>query len=149
MTLLSESTVSGSPKSKKVHTDGRRRPPICGRVLWVDDDPNVTAALTRRFRRKGVQIWPAADGMQGYWMAITRKPDVIVTDLRMPRWEGRDLLECLLLNNKTASVPLVVLSGYITGEERQSLERMGVAAVLDKPANWRTLFTTIRDLMRK
>lgn len=126
----------------------RRRPPVWGRVLWVDDDPNITAAFKRRFRRKGIDIWPASDGMLGYWHAVTRKPDVIVTDLRMPRWEGGELLESLLSNGATVGVPLVVVSGYVTPAERERLEGIGVSAVLDKPIAWRPLYTTLRDLIR-
>ena len=128
----------------------RRRPPrVRARVLWVDDDPNITAAVTRRFRRRGVQVWPASDGMQGYWMAVTRKPDLIVTDLRMPRWEGRDLIECLLANRVTCTAPLVVISGYVTPQERSNLLRAGVAAVLDKPVPWPALLSVVRELTGK
>ncbi|TWT99312.1 Transcriptional regulatory protein CusR [Botrimarina colliarenosi] len=137
----------GEAPAKSSRPKRRRRPPSRGRLLWVDDDANVTAAMTRRFRRKGYEVVPASDGMQGYWLAVTRKPDLIITDLRMPRWEGRDLLECLLHNSATMGVPLIVVSGYITPEERRRLERMGVAAAFDKPVEWRTLLTTVRDLL--
>ena len=85
--------------------------------------------------------------MQGYWVALTKKPDLIVTDLRMPRWEGHDLLECLLANAETSAVPIVVVSGYVTPDERERLEGLGVAAVLDKPASWKDLQRTIRSLL--
>lgn len=127
----------------------RRRPAYRGKLLWVDDDPNVTAAMTRRFRRKGYEVWPASDGMQGYWTAVTRKPDLVVTDLRMPRWEGRDLLECLLANQVTASTPIVVVSGYLTPYERRRLDRIGVAASFEKPAEWPELLRVVRALTRR
>lgn len=146
MTVLAEgSAAPADPQPRRPRK--RRRPAVRGRVLWVDDDTNITAAVTRRFRRKGYEVWPASDGMQGYWMAVTRKPDVIVTDLRMPRWEGRDLLECLLANNVTSGTPVIVVSGYVTPEERQRLQRMGIAAVFDKPVNWPELQRTIRQLL--
>ncbi|TWT42902.1 response regulator [Botrimarina hoheduenensis] len=125
----------------------RRRPTVRARVLWVDDDPNITAALSRRLYRKGIELWPASDGMQGYWFAVTRKPDIIVTDLRMPRWDGRDLLECLLANGMTTGVPVVVVSGYVTPAERSRLEHQGVAAVLDKPVAWPLLCKTFERLL--
>lgn len=138
--------LQAEPQLKRTNSSSPQ--PMKGRVLWVDDDPNITAALSRRFRRCGIEVLPSSDGMQGYWMALTQKPDVIVTDLRMPRWEGRDLLECLQANKVTAGIPVVVLSGYVTTEERQRLQRTGVAEVLDKPAGWRRLLTTIRSLLR-
>jgi CheY-like chemotaxis protein len=82
-------------------------------------------------------------------MAVTRKPDVIVTDLRMPRWEGRDLLECLLANNVTAAIPILVVSGYVSPDDHRRLERMGVAAVFNKPIEWPPLLKVIRELTRR
>lgn len=125
----------------------RRRPTSRGRILWVDDDLNITAAVSRRFRRKGYDLVPASDGMQGYWMAVTRTPDVIVTDLQMPRWEGHDLLGCLLANSVTQNVPIIVVSGYITPDERRRLELLGVKAVFDKPVDWPVLLQKIRQLI--
>lgn len=148
MTSTPENPVLLADEGQRNESQRPRRRTVEGRVLWVDDDPNITAAVTRKFRRRGIEVWPASDGMQGYWMAVTRKPDVIVTDLRMPRWEGGDLLECLLANEVTTEIPVVVLSGYVTPDERRRLERIGVAAVLDKPADWQTLLATIRAQLR-
>lgn len=119
------------------------------RVLWVDDDANLTAAFSRRLRRKGIEVLPASDGMQGYWLTITKRPDLVITDLRMPRWEGSDLLDCLTGNDETAGVPIVVLSGYVTPEIESRLRRLGVAAVLDKPVAWRRLMDTLRNHLPK
>lgn len=85
--------------------------------------------------------------MQGYWMAVTRTPDVIVTDLQMPRWEGHDLLGCLLANSETKNVPIIIVSGYVTPDERRRLERLGVKAVFDKPVDWSVLLQKVRQLI--
>jgi CheY-like chemotaxis protein len=139
---LSEPLQSPSHRPTK-----RRRSVSRGRILWVDDDLNITAAVTRRFRRKGYEIDPASDGMQGYWMAVTRKPDVIVTDLQMPRWEGDDLLGCLLANSETKNIPVIVVSGYVTPTERRRLELLGVEAVFDKPVEWPALLLAVRQAL--
>lgn len=116
--------------------------------MWADDDPNITVAHARRLRRRGVKVLPATDGMQAYWLAVTERPDLVVTDLRMPRWEGRDLLECLLQNSQTAGVPIAVVSGYVTPEDERRLLRDGVAAVLHKPVEWDRLHRVLRGLLR-
>ena len=142
--LLDDALPIGSgPKS----TTYDRRSPSQGRILWIDDDFNLTAAAHRRFRKRRIQMWSATDGMQGYWLALTRKPDVIITDLRMPRWHGRDLLDCLFENKVTCCVPVLVLSGYVTPEETRRLSRLGVAEVFEKPADWPRIFQTIKSLL--
>lgn len=135
--------------SQPARSSKRRRQVSRGRILWVDDDLNITAAVSRRFRRKGYELVPASDGMQGYWMAVTRAPDVIVTDLQMPRWEGNDLLGCLLANSETKNVPIIVVSGYITPPERRRLELLGVKATFDKPVDWPILLQTVRQLIHE
>lgn len=132
------------PEEKPAKSRGKAR--IKHRVLWVDDDTNLCAAFTRRLRRKGIGVIPASDGMQGYWLALTHRPDVIVTDLRMPRWEGEDLLDCLLSNEETAEIPVVVISGYVTSDWTDRLLRSGVSAVLEKPVEWSLLHKTLRSL---
>lgn len=149
MSLLNETPPAGEAKREKQGNSVKRRRPARGRILWVDDDPNLTSAACRRLRKRGYEVIPASDGMQGYWHAVTRKPDVIITDLRMPRWEGRDLLECLLSNAQTASVPVIVASGYVTPEDEMRLERMGVADVIDKPISWNRLLKLLSELTKK
>jgi CheY-like chemotaxis protein len=142
MTIV-ESTVCDN---RRQPSRSRRRKRGGPRLLWVDDDANLTASFTRGLRKKGFDVIPASDGMQGYWLALTAKPHAIITDLRMPRWDGGELIDCLLSNSVTASVPLIVLSGYVTADSRRRLERRGVAAVLDKPIQPKTLIDTLRRL---
>lgn len=114
------------------------------RVLWVDDDPNLTASYARQLRREGIEVVPASDGMQGYWLAVTMRPDLIITDLRMPRWEGDELIDCLATNKETAGIPRIVLSGYVNEEVRRRMMHRGVEAVLDKPVPFGTLRGALR-----
>lgn len=114
------------------------------RVLWVDDDPNLTAAYARRLLRRSFHVTPASDGMQGYWMTLMDPPDVIVTDLKMPRWQGQELLECLRQNTVTRGIPTVVLSGYADEARDEWLTGMKVAAVLQKPVDFQVIEAVLR-----
>lgn len=118
-------------------------------VLWVDDDPNVSAAVGRRLLRHSIRVLPASDGMQGYWLALTKRPDAIVTDLRMPRWEGQELLESLRENAATQAIPTIVLSGYASQFRGQSAASLGVEAVLEKPVELDKLLAALKRCWRK
>ena len=82
------------------------------KLLCIDDDPNISEAFARRFHRYGIEVERAYHGMHGYWLAVTSKPDVIITDLRMPLGEGEYVVQCLERNAETAHIPVIVLTGF-------------------------------------
>ena len=54
-------------------------------VLCIDDDPHVSEVIQDWLEAYEVKLLKAFFGTQGIWMAVTQKPDVIITDLRMPK----------------------------------------------------------------
>lgn len=105
------------------------------KVLCIDDDPNMCDALARYLRQWGVEVLRAYFGMQGYWLAVTEKPDAILLDLAMPKGAGDEILECLKENSQTARIPVAV----ITGKQEPGLDRrmykLGANAFFTKPVN--------------
>lgn len=118
-------------------------------VLWVDDEAKVSAAVARNLLRHSIRVIPAADGMQGYWLALTRRPDAIVTDLKMPRWRGDEFVRCLHQNEATRGIPTVILSGYADELDDDFSEKYGIEAVLEKPLCFDTLLTALRRCLPK
>jgi response regulator RpfG family c-di-GMP phosphodiesterase len=108
-------------------------------VLFIDDDPQILEAIARRLRRYEIEVLQAYHGMQGYWMAVTAKPDVIVTDLRMPQGDGETVLECLKRNAQTATIPVVVLTGKQQSGLKRHMENVGAAGYLSKPVKFEDL----------
>lgn len=117
------------------------------RLLWVDDDPHLAAGFARRLHRHKIRLIHAYDGMQGYWIAATQHPDAIVTDLKMPKWPGEELVECLTANHQLNGIPLIVVSGFMDDHDKKHLLRMGVAAVLDKPVQIEALLEVLGRLV--
>src|SRR5207248_4785890 len=64
-------------------------------VLVVDDDPDVRDSVTDALQAEGYDVTQAEDGERALEQIARRPPDVILLDLRMPRWSGRDFLEAL------------------------------------------------------
>lgn len=63
------------------------------KVLLVEDDNNISQVLTLLLGREGVTVINASDGIEGYSKAILERPDVIVTDIKMPRLDGIAMIE--------------------------------------------------------
>ena len=128
------------------HQDDRQpKEPRLPTVLFIDDDPQILEAIARRLRRYEIEVLQAFHGMQGYWMAVTEKPDVIVTDLRMPQGDGETVLECLKRNAQTASIPVIVLTGKQESGLKRHMHNVGAAGYLSKPVRFEDL---VRELNR-
>ena len=103
------------------------------RILTVEDEPAVTHMLALLLGGPGAKITNACDG----WMALmkigaTSEPfDVIITDHRMPRMNGLDLVRRLRVRQFTGKI--IVLSAYLTKENIQAYEELEVDMMLAKP----------------
>ena len=123
--------------------DGQGKETRVPTVLFIDDDPQILEAIARRLRRYEIEVLQAFHGMQGYWMAVTEKPDVIVTDLRMPQGDGETVLECLKRNAQTATIPVIVLTGKQESGLKRHMHNVGAAGYLSKPVRFEDL---VREL---
>jgi len=114
-------------------------------VLCIDDDPHVSEVVQDWLAAYEVKLLKAFFGTQGIWMAVTQKPDVIITDLRMPQGDGATVIECLKRNRHTAAIPVIVLTALHEPGLQRELERIGASRYLTKPIHFNDL---LRELQR-
>jgi PAS domain S-box-containing protein len=105
-----------------------------GRILFVDDEPDLVALNERSLGRAGHAVTGFTDPRAA--LARFREDpdafDVVVTDLSMPGVTGLDLArEVLALR---PGIPVLIATGYIPPEERAEAEALGVTAILPKPS---------------
>jgi len=103
-------------------------------VLYVEDNPsNVTLMERILALRPHVALVVARTGRAGLEHALGRRPDLILMDLHLPDISGEDLLRQLRDAPRTASTPIVVLSGDTWPERRERLINAGANDFLTKP----------------
>lgn len=117
-------------------------------VLCIDDDPQVAEIIQDRLDVYGVKVLSAYDGMQGLWRAAMHKPDVIITDLRMPMGDGSIIIECLKRNEKTASIPIIVLTAKSEPGLQSRMEKIGANSFLTKPILFNDLLEELRRYIK-
>src|SRR5688500_11514242 len=76
-------------------------------ILVVDDDPAIRESMERELRASGYATASASDGAVGVRAFETRAPDLVLTDLSMPRSDGFELISAI---RATARTPILVLS---------------------------------------
>jgi two-component system phosphate regulon response regulator PhoB len=92
-------------------------------VLVVEDDPTILQLLEVNFEMEGFIVLRAEDGEQGLAVARESRPDVIVSDVMMPKMSGLELVRALKDSPETKAFPVILLSAKAQGTDvRQGLE---------------------------
>jgi two-component system, OmpR family, alkaline phosphatase synthesis response regulator PhoP len=118
------------------------------KVLLVDDETHILCAAEIKLTRAGYDVATASDG-QGAWEAIQiDRPDILVTDLQMPRMDGFELSRRVRENAGTHDLPILMLTakGFETAH-LELAEKYGVLAVLPKPFSPRELVRCIDNVL--
>ena len=95
------------------------------RVLLVDDEPDIRRLLSRHLERLGYTVQEAADGEEAVALMKAAIPDVVVTDMAMPRLDGLGLLE--QLRSVDPGLPVIVLTGHGSFDNVIAAMRRGAA----------------------
>jgi CheY-like chemotaxis protein/anti-sigma regulatory factor (Ser/Thr protein kinase) len=116
-----------------------------GRVLIVEDDPDITDMLTRTLRRVGFTTESAGDGYEALATARRVHPDVILLDLRLPGMDGYEALSHLKRNIATGAIPIIALSAHVSNPvaERERLIMLGASDFLLKPLGIEEVVTAV------
>lgn len=95
------------------------------RILLVDDEPEIRRLLSRHLQRLGYTVREAGDGEEAVALATAEIPDVVITDMAMPRLNGLDLLE--QLRSMDPGLPVIVLTGHGSFDNVIAAMRRGAA----------------------
>ncbi|RJS24191.1 response regulator [Corallococcus sp. H22C18031201] len=115
--------------------DGERAPP---RILVAEDQSEMRALIRRMLEREGYEVVEAADGpdlvraiIEGLLADVTRAPDLIITDVRMPGYSGMEVLA--RLRREAWTTPVILITAFGDAGLHQEAQRLGATCVLDKP----------------
>ena len=104
-----------------------------GRVLVVDDEPDVLLLCRLNLQQRGHELLEATDGRTALQLALERHPDVVVLDLMMPGMNGYEVLETLQQDERTSDIPVLVLTAKSLRADRERSHRLGASGFLTKP----------------
>ncbi|MFN2578749.1 MAG: response regulator [Pyrinomonadaceae bacterium] len=115
-------------------------------ILVIEDDDVMRELLRMTLEQNGYNVATAEDGVRGYDTALFMKPDLIVTDIRMP---GADGIHVVRRVRDTASIdktPILITTAFGTGSATFSLQ-LGANAFERKPIDSQSFLSTVRRLL--
>jgi DNA-binding response OmpR family regulator len=116
-------------------------------LVVADDDPDILRLLERRLSRRGYEVVVAADGGAALDAVRRVRPDAVVLDRVMPAMSGEEVCAAIKSDERTAAIPVVLLSAQAS--EREIVEGFGVGAddYLTKPFDLDELDERLRRLV--
>ena len=117
-----------------------------GRVLVVDDEPQIRRALAVNLKARGYDVDQAASGEEALHLAAARHPDVVLLDLGLPGIDGLEVIRGL---RGWTSVPIVVLSVREAEADKVAALDLGADDYLTKPFGMNELLARLRAALRR
>lgn len=116
------------------------------RILIVDDDYDSCELMKIYLANEGFAATVASDGNEGIEVAVKEKPDLIITDAKMPNLNGIDMTKQLRSSSDFKRVPIIIVTGLDSGPQRAAAEA-GADEVLTKPVSPTFLVSRIKHLL--
>ena len=102
------------------------------KVMVVEDDAALREIYSIRITAEGYNVISAGDGEEALATAVREKPDLILSDVMMPKISGFDMLDILRTTPETAKIKVIMMTALSGEDQRQRGERLGADRYLVK-----------------
>jgi len=115
-------------------------------ILLVDDEPMTLRVMRQALEKDGFQITTAFDGKDAFEKIMTSQPDVLITDIQMPRMDGKEL--CLLIQDTMPKrlFPIFITTSLTAHEHRDWSGAISNLFFVEKPISLRKLRTALAEI---
>lgn len=120
-----------------------------GTILVVDDDPLVLRLVQASLERGGFQVVLASDGEEGYEAVLGEHPDLIISDIMMPKVDGFEFARMVRADPLVSSTPIVMLSAKTEEEDIVKGFELGADDYITKPFSPKQLVARIGAILRR
>jgi diguanylate cyclase (GGDEF)-like protein len=124
------------------------KPCTSGKVLVIDDSECVQRLLKARLSSEGLELIEALDGESGLRLAEEHRPDIVLLDLSMPGMDGFQVLRQLKENLVLDQIPVLVLSGMQSPQDKVTAFDLGAIDFIAKPFDLAELRVRVRSAIR-
>lgn len=116
------------------------------RVLVVEDEPNIAESLSFLLGRAGFAVEVIGDGHSALDALLAAPPDVLVLDVMLPGLDGYSILRALRADDRTAALPVLVLTAKGQREDRQTAEEAGASRFVTKPFSNADIVSAVQEM---
>ncbi len=122
---------------------------MLGRVLIIDDEPELVKAVEVRLKANGYDVEVAYDGKAGIDKAKEVRPDLILLDFVMPMMDGYEVARELMADIEIKQIPIVVLTASQQKDLKTRFREIGINAFIVKPFETSELLDMVNKYLSK
>ena len=115
------------------------------KILVIDDERPIRSTLKEILEFENFKVDTAEDGKQGLEMILANKYDLILSDIKMPKMDGMELLDALI--EKSVETPVVMISGHGNVETAVEAIKKGAYDFIQKPLDLNRTLVTLRNAL--
>ena len=119
------------------------------KILLVEDEADILANINYILSANGYKVLTAQDGFAGFEIAKKEMPDLIISDIMMPGYDGYELKSKIDGNNKTKSIPFIFLTAKTEMQDLRLGMNMGADDYLIKPVKTEELLKSINARLKR
>jgi DNA-binding response OmpR family regulator len=117
------------------------------KVLVADDEHNIRHILDFSLHAEGFLVLSARNGEEAFKLAVASAPDLIILDIMMPGQGGVETCRALKADQRTASIPVILLTALTAREDRIAGVQAGADAYIIKPFSPQKVIGAVQQLL--
>ncbi len=116
-------------------------------LLYVEDDDELRKQFIRVIKRKFKTVYQAIDGSEAFDIYKNKQPNIIITDINLPKIDGLELIESIRKQDKTT--PIIILSAYSDQSKLLRAIKLGLSEYLIKPVPHKKLLLILETIAQE
>ncbi len=117
------------------------------KILIVDDDVGIRMLLSKFLQRQGYETLVAEDGLEGVELAKKEHPELIISDVVMPRMDGLTAARLIKFYKPLSDVPIIFLTAKDAEKEIELAQEARAAVYITKPFDVRQVIDVVKELI--
>jgi DNA-binding response OmpR family regulator len=122
---------------------------MTGRILIIEDDPDIAESLRYNLDRAGMRTEIAESGEKGLRLALNQAPSLILLDLMLPGMSGTELCRRFRREPATEKTPIIILTAKASESDKISGLELGADDYITKPFSVKELLARVRAVLRR
>jgi len=119
------------------------------KILLVDDEAGFADLMRDLLTMDGYEVEIAHDGQEGIEKLKSFAPEVIISDIVMPRLSGFDMFRKIKTDPATSSIPFLFITGFQDDRVLQEARKIGVFGILRKPIDIEQIEARLKELLKQ
>jgi CheY-like chemotaxis protein len=118
------------------------------KILVVEDEPDIMRIITHALTSAGYQVIPAYGGEDAIRKVKTQMPDLVLTDLSMPKMSGVELIQAIKEDPETSFIPVIAVTAHVWDGLAQSAGQVGCDGYISKPFGTKQLVQEVQKYLK-